>query len=168
VRLPIVLVIAAMSLAAFLCAGVAGCEQKPAATAAPPPAPNPEQVAKFKYEMDEKCAADARAWFKANYSQPIEPMNVQGGGQVVTTAGVAQNHYSRKLNACFAVLETSTTFPRPAQLITNHAIYNVNENRRVGFLVDKNFQTVTACQVEGTKCASKDEFESRTRDYLVE
>jgi len=156
----------APALAALLCLSIAACSEKPAASAAPPP--NPQQSARFNYEMDEKCAADARAWFKAYYSQPFEPVNVKGGGQILTTQSANQNHYSRKLNACFAVLETSTTFPRPAQLITNHAIYNVNENRRVGVLVDKNFEIVTACEVEGTKCGSKAEFEALARDYLVE
>jgi hypothetical protein len=158
-----------MSLSALLCAGVTGCEQKPAAAAAPPPAPNSEQVAKFKYEMDEKCAADARAWFKANYSEPTEPMKVQSGGEITSGEGIDQNHYSRKLNACFAVLVTTTTFPAPkAQIIQSNGIFDVNENRRIGVLVQKDFQTVTACDVEGTKCSSKAEFESMVRDYLVE
>ena len=158
-----------MSPAAFLCVGVAGCEQKPVATAAPMAAPNPEQVAKFKYEMDEKCAADTRAWFKANYSQPLEPLKVQGGGEILVTEGIDQNHYSRKLNGCFAVLVTTTTFPRPhAQIVQGNALWDVNENRQVGVLVRKDLQTVTACKVDGTECTTKAEFESMARDYLVE
>lgn len=141
--------------------------RKPAVTAATPPAPNPQQVEKY-----EKCWADARAWFKANYSEAIRPLKAQGGGEILTTDGIDQNHYSRKLNRCFAVLVTTTTAtsPRPphAQVVMMHAIYDVSENRRVGVLVQKDLQTVTACEAEGTKCASEAEFASRERDYLTE
>ncbi len=156
------------TVAALLCGSIFGCEQRPVATAVAPPAPNPQQLAKFKYEMDEKCAGDARAWFKANHSEPLAPMKVQGGGEILTSEGLDQNHYSRKFNGCFAVLVTTTTFPHPAQVVMSHGMYDVNENARVGVLVLKDFQTVTACEVAGTKCTSKAEFESMARDYLVE
>jgi hypothetical protein len=42
--------------------------------------------------MDEKCAADTRVWFKANYPEEPEPMNVQGGGEIVNTMPTYQNH----------------------------------------------------------------------------
>jgi len=137
-------------------------------TAATPPAPNPQQVAKY-----EKCWADARAWFKANYSEPTRPLKSQGGGETLTTDGIDQNHYSRKLNRCFAVLvtTTTTTSPRPphAQVVERRAIYDVNENRRIGVLVQKmGLQTLTACEVDGAKCASEAEFANMARDYLTE
>jgi hypothetical protein len=157
----------ALLLAALLC----GCDQKTAAPPAPasPPGPTPEQVAKAKYEMDEKCAADTRVWFKANYPEEPEPLKVQGGGEIVNTMPTYQNHYSHKLNGCFALLENMTTFPSPhAQVIQTNSIWDVNENRRIGVLVQKDLQKVTACNTDGRECSSKSEFEDMARKYLVE
>jgi hypothetical protein len=149
---------------------VCGCDQKTAAPPAParPPGPTLEQVAKAKYEMDEKCAADTRAWFKANYPEEPEPIKVQGGGEIVTTMPTYQNHYSHKRNGCFALLENMTTFPNPhAQIIQTDSIWEVNENRRVGVLVQQDLKRVTACNVDAREC-SKSEFEGMTREYLAD
>ena len=155
----------ALLLAALLC----GCDQKAAVPPTHPPGPTPEQVAKAKYEMDEKCAADTRVWFKANYPEEPEPLKVQGGGEIVNTMPTYQNHYSHKLNGCFALLENMTTFPSPhAQVIQTNSIWDVNENRRIGVLVQKDLQKVTACNTDGRECSSKSEFEDMARKYLVE
>src|SRR5262249_11283923 len=147
---------------------LAGC-QKPVADPSPPPPPNSEQVAKARYELDEKCGADARAWFKANYSEPPDPIKVEGGREIASLPSTYQNHYSHTFNGCFAVLDTITSFPAPhAQVVRTDALWDVNENRRVGVLVQKDMQTVTACDVEGTKCATKDEFEGMARHYMTE
>jgi hypothetical protein len=156
---------------AMLCVGIAGCDQKTTAPPAQarPPGPTPEQVAKAKYEMDEKCAADTRVWFKANYPEEPEPMKVQGGGEIVNTMPTYQNHYSHKRNGCFALLENMTTFPRPhAQVVQTDSIWDVNENRRIGVLVQKDLQKVTACNTDGHECSSKSEFEDMAREYLAE
>jgi hypothetical protein len=161
-------------LAALLCVSLAGCGEKIASTAAPlvppvPPGPTPEQSAKFKYEMDAKCASDTRAWFKANYPEEPEPIKVQGGGAIQRTQPTYQNHYSHKFNGCFAVLDSMMSFPPPrAQVLRTNEIYDVNENRKVGVLVQKDLQAVTACNVEGNTCTTKAEFETMARDYLVE
>ena len=151
-----------MALTSFL----AGCDQQ---APAHPPGPTSEQLAKAKYEMDEKCAADTRVWFKANYPGEQEPIKVQGGGEIVSTVPTYQNHYSHKLNGCFALLNTMTALPGPhSSTILTNSIWDVNENRQVGVLVQKDFKEVTACTIDGRKCSSKPEFEVAARTYMVE
>jgi hypothetical protein len=164
-------VLARSAGAAWLCFSLSGCGEK---MAAPPPAlrgPTPEQLAKERYEMDAKCAADTRAWFKANYPEEdySGAIKVQGGGQIATTHPAYQNHYSHKFNGCFAVLDSMTSFPPPhAQVLRTHELYDVNENRKVGVLVQKDLQAITACNVEGNACTTQAEFETMARGYLVE
>lgn len=155
----------------LLLISLAGCREKIAATPSPPapPTPTPEQLAKAKYEMDARCASDTRAWFKANYPDDPEPIKVQGGGEIARTQPTYQNHYSRKFNGCFAVLDSMISFPPPhAQIIRTHEIYDVNENRKLGVIVQKDLRTITACNVEGTACTTQEEFETMARGYLVE
>jgi hypothetical protein len=164
-KLLILVSVGLMALIAFL----AGCDQKAPAVPARPTGPTPEQLAKAKYEMDEKCAANTRAWFKANYSEELEPLKVQGGGEIVSTVPTYQNHYSHKFNGCFARLTDTTFFPAPhAQIIQTDSIWNVNENRKVGVMVQKDYKKITACNTDGRECGSKSEFEDMARTYLAE
>jgi hypothetical protein len=66
------------------------------------------------------------------------------------------------------VLVTTTTFPHPASVVLAQEVYDVNENRKVGALVQKDYQTVTACRVESTNCTSKPEFERLVQQYLID
>jgi len=158
-------------LFALLTVCIAGCDGKTVATLSTPPGPTPEQLAKAKYEMDSKCAADTRAWYKANYPAEdyAEPIKVQGGGEIAKIQPTYENHYSHKFNGCFAVLDSFVSFPPPhAQVLRTHELYDVNENRKVGVLVQKDLAAITACNVEGTKCTTQEEFEAMVRGYLVE
>jgi hypothetical protein len=153
--------------AVIIAATLTACDQqKPAPKPVIPP-PSPEQMAKAKYEMDEKCGADARAWFKANYSEPSVLIEDQLG--VGAAPPTYRNHYSQKFKGCFALLEFLSIFP--GQTLQTSELWDVNENRKVGGIVQKLFEAahnLTSCDVEESQCASKAEFEGMIRGYLVE
>jgi hypothetical protein len=156
---------------ALLCLTITGCDQKPltASVASTATVPNADQTTKANYELTEKCAVDARAWYKVNYADPPEAVKVQSGGEISSTQPTYRNHYSHKLNGCYALLEGWTTFPPPhGQTLQTDSLWDVNENRQVGALVQKDLQKVTACNADGRECSSKAEFEHMARDYLVE
>jgi hypothetical protein len=145
----------------------------------PPPAAAPAPTlkgptAKEIYELRERCAKDAREWFKQNYSEPQEPIPVTGGGSVASVPPTYENHYSQAQNACFAVLSQMTSFTYSAKqasknnLIQSNTLWDVNENSQLGAFVVKNFNEVTACKVVGTQCMTKEQWMDLARPYLVE
>jgi hypothetical protein len=88
-----------------------GACSRPAPPPAPPVAPAPKgPTAKEIYELRERCAKDAREWFKQNYSEPQDPVPVKGGGSISSLPPNYENHYSQAHNGCFAVLSQMTSF----------------------------------------------------------
>lgn len=72
---------------------------------------------KIDYELQEKCAKDAAAMFKADFADnPLYP------------GADYEDHYSKKLNKCFMLLTAmlpSTDFKNP---VIQKYLFDVNEN----------------------------------------
>lgn len=146
----------------------------------PPPAPSiapaPKgPTAKESYELRERCAKDAMVWFKQNHPESQDdPISVKGGGSISSTSPTYQNHYSNVLNGCFALVYQMMSFQNSAQPSPKHAfvqsntLWDVNENTQLGAYVVKNLKEMTACDVRGTKCTSKEQWMELAKNYMLE
>ena len=144
---------------------------------ASPPPPQTQRADgaadKLNYELSARCGDDARSWYKANVPSDGEPIRSPGGGSITSAPMSYDNHYSRKEHGCFAHTMTYTVIDSgPGRhgkndgMLQTDEIWNVNENRRMGVLVQKDLTRVTACEVRGRKCATKEEFEGLIDDFL--
>jgi hypothetical protein len=152
-----------------------GACSRPVPPPAPPVAPAAKgPTAKEIYDLRERCAKDAREWFKQNYSEPQDPIPVKGGGSISSLPPNYENHYSQAHNGCFALLSTMTSFKYSAQpnpkdnFVQTNALWDVNENSQVGVFVVKSFHEVTACRVLGTQCTTKEQWMDLARTYIAE
>jgi len=83
-------------------------------------------------------------WFKQNHSESQDSIPVTGGGSVSSTSPTYENHYSKVLNGCFALVYQMMSFKDSAQaspkdeIIQTNTLWDVNENSRLGVYVVKN------------------------------
>jgi hypothetical protein len=152
-----------------------GACSRPAPPPAPPVALAPkEPTAKEIYELRERCAKDARDWFKQNNSELQDPVRVKGGGSISSLPPNYENHYSQAHNGCFAVLSLMTYFKFSAQpnpkdeFVQSNTLWDVNQNSQVGAFVVKDLNQVTTCNVLGSKCTTKEQWMDLARTYIAE
>ena len=138
---------------AFGVALLASCDRNLPADASPP---TPD--ARAIYELREKCSKDAAEWFKREH------------GEVDTLGFTIQNeytnHYSEKLNRCFA-LWLNAAFPGKDLSLKNAALVDVNENREVGkYFSNSRNASYGKCSVANVSCASWDEWHALATPYM--
>jgi len=109
------------------------------------------------YELQEKCARDAREWFDRQWQDDAQPpFTVQ-----------YTNHYSQKFGTCFAVVSRTGVLPRELLQYT-HFLYDVLENREIGRVnwFDKAGRVSTnVCFVNGKPCSSLADWNELVKPY---
>jgi hypothetical protein len=168
---PIVVLLAGLHLAA--CSNSAP-PYPPTPGSVPPAVQAPQQpLAKEVYELPRQCTQDAAEWFKHNYSLVKEPIAVEGGS-ITTIPLEYQNHFSHAKNGCFALLSQLTSFKSGAHakskeyIVVTHTLWNVRENSKLGAYEVKNVEAMTACNVSGATCASKEQWLAMAKPYIAE
>jgi hypothetical protein len=153
----------------------ASCDQAspPAPTAAPvQPAADvakpSDQLGARKaiYELQEKCAKDARDWYKHWWEDPPEEPGTH------TTSSYI-NHYNTKQGRCF-ILVSSTLFRKDAKTgKVSHSdhkeLVDVLENGGGGtYDMSSEFPALMLCEVNKQDCHSSGEWEALVRPYMEE
>jgi hypothetical protein len=138
----------------------AGNQQTPPAIQQPAPQ---QDTRKAIYELQEKCAHDARDWHKQWYlDSPTDP-------SIFVTSDYT-NHYNARLGRCFIAVEMATLSEekKTGRAITTHnsRLVDVLENRDLGSAVwfsgDRPFQ----CQIDGVECHSRDQWAGLLKPYM--
>jgi hypothetical protein len=113
------------------------------------------------YDLRQKCANDARTWFGQNWSRDQNTILLD-----------FTNHYSKKENTCFILVEyhhnSNFAGPNGTSWTNDMSLYDVQENRQYGEFVENHYSyfkpkfsssnEVTMCSMQGQKCGSLDEF----------
>jgi hypothetical protein len=118
------------------------------------------------FNLQEKCSNAAKSWARENFP-----------GDKHTIFLDETNHYNRKMNKCFVVIEHHEGSEHPGFWYNYISLWDVFENTKYGefneaHLVDSHDPNanpkvqVYGCEVYGTKCKSLDEFNNLTRSYL--
>jgi hypothetical protein len=114
--------------------------------------------------MQEKCARDAREWYKANWDNRHTP-----DMYVVTNY---TNHYNAKLGGCFVAVDSnvygkSENSGKPYSMHST-LLVNALENRDIGsatWYKQGEFRHHD-CQVNGVACASPDQWKALLKPYM--
>ncbi|HLJ15808.1 MAG TPA: hypothetical protein VKV15_15020 [Bryobacteraceae bacterium] len=116
------------------------------------------------YDLQAKCASDARAWFNENWSP-----------SKYTLFSNFTNHYNKTMNKCFIVVEVHLNYSEGEWL--NHvSLWDVYENSRYADFSEDHIRHLTptftveervdTCELGERKCASLNEFNDLTRPYM--
>lgn len=141
----------------------AGCSKAPSMPPPPPTvASRPQGALRLIYELQEKCAKDARDWYANSWKDP------KGGNREVDSYS---NHFNARLGRCYAVV-TGTSFlsakKSGAQFtLTQMTLVDVLENRNFGAFDQTSNQSLPyTCEVDGKSCHSIDEWNGLTKPYM--
>jgi hypothetical protein len=118
------------------------------------------------YDLQARCSKDAKTWFSENWEASREP-----GTKLLDFT----NHYNKKQNACFILVEYHYDEHLGASWMNDMTLWNVYENSKFGGFTENHIVTfktdpreeVLACEVYGTKCKTADEFNNLVRPYLT-
>ena len=115
---------------------------------------------KTSYEMQERCARNAREWYKANWDNRHTPD--------VYVATNYTNHYSAKLGGCFVAVDSDMYGKKSGKPYSEHYTLLVNalENRDIGSALWNNQGEFTHCQVNDVACASLDQWKALLKPYM--
>jgi hypothetical protein len=123
------------------------------------------------YDLQAKCAKDARAWFNENWA---------GSRDKDTVLLDFRDHYNKKENKCFVLVEyhynSNLAGPRGTSWTNIMSLWDVYENSRYGDLSENHYTyfkpTITSndevitCMVLGRKCTTIAEFNNLTGKYM--
>lgn len=121
------------------------------------------------YDLQAKCAKDAKAWFNENWS-----------GDKNTLLLDFMNHYNKKENKCFVSVEYhyNSKFAAPGDYswTNDMTLWNLYENTKYGSFAETHYtylkpnsnnrNEVIMCEVFGEKCKTLQEFNTLVRPYL--
>ena len=145
----------------------------PSPAAQAPPSTKSGRSAEEIYSLRERCGKNAAEWFKANFSEQVESLPAQSGGGIDALPATYENHYSEQLNRCYAVVYQMTSIaygrkPTPRhRIVQSNTLYDVHENSQIGIFIVADLENVTACNVAGAKCTTKDEFIELAKPYML-
>ena len=126
------------------------------------------------YEPPMRCTQNTAEWFKQNFSKPEEPSSTEGGGSTTTVPLEYQSHYSRTKNGCFAQLSQLSSFKGDQRsklkdyIVVTHTLWDVNQKSRLGVYAVRDVEAMTACDMLGAKCVSKEQWLEMAKPYLTE
>jgi len=116
------------------------------------------------YDMQEKCAKDAKTWFNENW----------GRGGEGTTLLNETHHFNKAQNKCFIVVEYhSDQSPSPSWM-NDISLWDVIENTQFATFVESHFidyklninkDTIVTCEFNGNKCKTLAEFSGLISTY---
>jgi hypothetical protein len=162
-------VIVVLGLALLTSCAKAPAPPPPAASApAAPAAAQPIVSASSSYEVKEKCARDARDWYKHTWEDARTPAGTQALSSYT-------NHYNARLGQCFILVDgwTISKDKKPGKAVSREqkTLTDVLENRDVAvfdLLSDGQDKQLAQCNVNGTPCSSRDGWDALTRQYMEE
>jgi hypothetical protein len=134
-----------------------------AAPVATPAAPSPD-TRKAIYELQEKCARDARDWYKHWWEDAPSP----AGASINTNY---TNHYNAKVGRCF-ILVTSLQFAKDKKTgkvnrSDEKELVDVLENRGVGTeFIWQDLPINMQCEFNEKECHSAGEWEVLAKPYM--
>ena len=146
--------IVAVALFAVAC-GTVGTPTPPVASAIPAPTPVRDTRVQT-YELQERCAKDAAAWYKHAWEDP------KGIRDVVSNY---TNHYHAKSGQCMLVV-SSRTFGK-SNIVVSKTLVDVLENRDLAA-----FDQVSTdpkpmqCKFDGAQCGSEQEWDNLAKPYM--
>jgi hypothetical protein len=117
------------------------------------------------YDLQAKCAKDARQWFDQNWSRDKDTLFLD-----------FTNHYNKRMNKCF--IDVEYHFSGTAFAWTNEImIYDIYENTQYGKLSQghvtmkikgepQEVERISTCEVKGKKCTSLDEFNNLAGQFM--
>jgi hypothetical protein len=124
------------------------------------------QQAAVDYDLQAKCAKDARIWFNLNFS-PRDKNTVYLD---------YTNHYYKKQNACFIVVENHFNLPPTSNWHMMLSLWNVYENNQYGKFDEGHYYDfqnpgvdkprINDCLVAGAKCDDEDGFNKLVWSYM--
>jgi hypothetical protein len=129
---------------------------------APAPTPQPpgrqaQDTTRHAYEMQEKCANDAREWYKHWWENPKD-----SGLNIPSTY---TNHYNVKLDRCFLVVDATVFGKKSASKMKT--LVDVLENREMGaFDETSGLGVLSQCEVAGAHCGSDAEWDALVKPYM--
>jgi hypothetical protein len=121
------------------------------------------------YDLQAKCAKDARVWFKENWSADKDTILLD-----------YTNHYNAKLNKCFVLVEFhyNSHFAGPGgdSWTNNMDLTDVYENSKYAHFAENHYTyrkpefsthaEVISCDVLGNKCKTGEEFNNLVGHYV--
>lgn len=158
--LAICILVLAVALFAVACGNV-GTPTPPVASAVPAPAPVRDTRAET-YELQERCAKDAAAWYKHTWE------DTKGIQNLVSNY---TNHYNTKSGRCMLMV-TSSTFGKTKETgvpytLVSKSLIDVLENRDVAAFdhVSTRPQPMQ-CEFDGIRCESSQEWDALAKPYM--
>ena len=158
-----------LAIAGCLVAGIPGCDADRLATLERENTDLKrkidEQNTAMNYDLQAKCSKDARAWFNLNFT----PRDKN------TIFLDYSNHYNKKLNACFIMVEYHLNMPPTSNWHNMLSLWNVYENNQYGQFDEGHYYNlqdigdhpkVNDCIVAGTKCTNEDGFNKLMWTYM--
>jgi len=109
---------------------------------------NYQNLTKEQYDLNDKCGKQREEWFKSYQKKyPSDKFTYK-------------NHFNKKLNKCFILVEYSES-----QL---KSLRNINENKIYGSFLSKQDGNIIICNVLEQKCKSEEEWDSLVKPYMEE
>jgi len=127
------------------------------------------QLASADLALQEKCSKAAKAWFRESFHPDKNTVLLD-----------QTNHYNRKMNKCFIMVEyhyNSGRGPVGEPWYNDISLWDVFENSKYAGFTESHIvypissklspeDKVDHCDVAGTACKTLDEFNSLTRSYM--
>jgi hypothetical protein len=121
------------------------------------------------YDLQAKCAKDARAWFNENWSRDKDTQLLN-----------FTNHYNKKKNKCFIEVEyhyqSNLAGPGGNSWTNDMSVWDVYENSKYANFSENHYMyfkpkissnsEVITCDVSGKKCSSVAEFNSLSGQFM--
>lgn len=121
---------------------------------------------KVDYQLQEQCGKRSEELFKTRYGV-LDSVGVKTvtGFDVYTHS----NHFNKKLNKCFQIVEVSSCKNIGQVVSNNKELLDINENKKYGEILEfPNQHKIFHCYVEQSKCKSIDQWNSLVKPYMEE
>jgi hypothetical protein len=121
-----------------------------------------------EYDLRGKCSRDAKAWFQENW----------GSRDKDTILLTETNHYNKRLNKCFVLVEYHFNYQGQGAWVNDMSMWDVQENSKYADFMEfhgavtleslksGDRDRIDTCVVYGTHCASLQDFNRLTTQYM--
>ena len=119
---------------------------------------NNQNSTKEQYQLQEQCGKRCEEYFnKENGNGTINDKEQLG-------SIFYQNHYNKKLNKCFILLNEKGIKKNNEKSYKMKTLLDMNEKKKYGFFY--NFEMLTFCDVLEKKCKSEEEWDALVKPYM--